>query len=152
MMPDNVTIRDFVCGDRETYVRLSELFFSSDAVLHRISEENFVRTFEQCMLGSPYLRGLMLEVGGAAAGYALLSFTWSNEAGGMCVLIEEIFVKPDFRGGGIGTAFMSFVEREYGSKARRFRLEVAPSNARAVTLYEKIGYKKLGYAQMVKNL
>ena len=33
----------------------------------------------------------------------------------------------------------------------RFRLEVEPDNIRAAALYERMGYKYLGYRQMVKE-
>jgi GNAT superfamily N-acetyltransferase len=151
-MKMDVAIRDFVEGDREEYMRMSELFFESDAVLHRSPKENAARSFEECLLGNPYLRGLMLESEMKAVGYALLSLTWSNEAGGMCVLLEEAYVLPDFRGEGIGGDLMRFVEKEYRSRARRFRLEVARSNAGAIRLYERMGYKELDYIQMVKDI
>jgi ribosomal protein S18 acetylase RimI-like enzyme len=133
-------------------MRMSKEFFSSDAVLYTVPPDNFSGTFEQCLLKNPLLRGLMLEKDGKTAGYALLSFTWSNEAGGLCVLLEEAYVLPPFRGEGIGSAFIRFTEKEYGGRARRFRLEVARSNERAIRLYERMGYKTLGYAQMTKDV
>jgi ribosomal protein S18 acetylase RimI-like enzyme len=94
----------------------------------------------------------MIETDRAAAGYALLSFTWSTEAGGLCVLLEEVYVSPRCRGEGVGSALLRFVEGEYGGKASRFRLEVAPSNAPAIRLYERMGYMRLDYLQTVKDI
>ncbi|MDR0616949.1 MAG: GNAT family N-acetyltransferase [Synergistaceae bacterium] len=147
-----MTIRDFVSGDRDEYMRMSDEFYSSEAVLHPITRDNLVSTFEQCLLGNPLLRGLMLEKDGAAAGYALLSFTWSNEAGGLCVLLEEAYIVPRFRGEGLGSALIRHVEKEYDGKARRFRLEVTQRNERAIRLYERMGFGRLDYAQMTKDI
>jgi GNAT superfamily N-acetyltransferase len=147
-----VTIRDFKRKDQDEYMRMSNEFFSSEAVLHSIPQDNFARTFEQCLLKNPLLRGLMLEKDGIPAGYALLSFTWSNEAGGLCVLLEEVYIPPRFRGEGLGSALIRYVEEEYGGTSRRFRLEVAQSNERAIRLYERMGYKRLDYVQMTKDI
>ena len=91
-----------------------------------------------------------MEKDGQPAGYALLSLTYSNEAGGLCVLLEEIYVREDFRGCGLGKEFFSWTENRY-PQARRFRLEVTASNARAAALYTRLGYKKLDYVQMIKD-
>ncbi|MDR1020375.1 MAG: GNAT family N-acetyltransferase [Synergistaceae bacterium] len=147
----DVAIRDFERGDLDEYIKMSESFFSSDAVQHPVPREYVIRTFEECIRKNPLLRGLMLEIGHVAAGYALLSFTWSNEAGGLCVLLEEAYVVPSHRGRGVGSALLRFVEGEYGGKASRFRLEVMRSNASAIRLYERMGYERLYYIQMVKD-
>ena len=62
--------------------------------------------------------------------------------------IEEIFLKPEFRGQGLGTEIMAWLEREYPA-ARRFRLEVTQVNQGAVRLYQRAGYEFLRYDQMV---
>jgi GNAT superfamily N-acetyltransferase len=147
-----IKIRDFTESDRADYFRMSKLFYSSNSVLHPAPEENFSRTFDQCVAGGPYTRGLMLLLDEEIAGYALLSFTWSNEAGGLCVLLEEAYVLPDRRGMGIGSALLRHVEKEYQGSARRFRLEVTSSNSAATRLYERMGYSRLEYLQMVKDV
>ena len=73
---------------------------------------------------------------------------YSAEVGGRCVFIEEIFLKPEFRGQGLGTEIMAWLEREYPA-ARRFRLEVTQVNQGAVRLYQRAGYEFLRYDQMV---
>lgn len=146
------TIRDFVESDLQDYLRLSREFYNTGAVLHTVPEENFTRTFDACISGSPYTRGLALMLDNELAGYALISLTWSNEVGGICVLLEEAYISPKFQGRGLGSAFLSFAEREYGERARRLRLEVTHSNERAISLYERMGYQRFDYLQMIKDL
>ena len=143
-------IRQFVEADREMFLDMAREFYHSPAVDHAVPEENFVRTFDAVLGGSPYAKGVMLEKDGVPAGYALLSLTYSNEAGGLCVLVEEVYVREQFRGCGLGKEFFAWTEARY-PEARRFRLEVTPSNERAAALYRRLGYERLDYLVMVKD-
>ena len=61
------------------------------------------------------------------------------------VQINNVAVHPDFRGKGIGEAAMRLVLKEVREKGATFAtLEVRVSNAAAVRLYEKMGFKILG--------
>jgi len=61
------------------------------------------------------------------------------------VQINNVAVHPDFRGKGIGEAAMRLVLKEVREKGATFAtLEVRVSNATAVRLYEKMGFKILG--------
>ena len=61
------------------------------------------------------------------------------------VQINNVAVHPDFRGKGIGEAAMRLVLKEVREKGATFAtLEVRVSNAAAVRLYEKLGFKILG--------
>ena len=76
--------------------------------------------------------------------YAFLTRLWSNELGGDIVFIDEIWVAPDRRGHGVGTALIEHAMgamRERGAVA--FELEVTPGNARARALYERLGFRPL---------
>ena len=133
--------------DRVLYLQMSRDFFSSDAVLHDIPEENRLRTFEALMSHSPYTACYMLTQADQTAGYALLALTWSQEAGGLVVWVEELYVRPAFRGQGLGKDFVCQLRALYPD-AVRFRLEVEPENHRAAAFYQAAGYDFLKYQQM----
>jgi len=142
--------RDFENRDRGAFLEMAEAFYASGATLHSVSRRHFERTFDEILRGSPYARGIMIEEDGRAVGYALLARTWSNEAGGTAVWVEEIYILEAFRGRGIGRKLFEFLESEYPDAAR-FRLEVHESNARAMALYRRLGYEELKYVQMVRE-
>ena len=100
---------------------------------------------------SPLLTGYGFEVEGALAGYGMVTRSYSTERGGICVWIEDIYIKPDYRGMGIGSAFLQFVEKE-NPGAVRLRLEAEPENERAMRVYQKAGFEILAYTQLVKEL
>ena len=97
------------------------------------------------------LTGYGFEVDGILAGYGMVTRSYSTERGGICVWIEDIYIKPAYRGQGIGSAFLRFVE-EANPGAVRLRLEAEPENEHAMHVYQKAGFGVLAYTQLVKEL
>lgn len=145
-------IRKMKPEDREPFCALADEFYHSGAALHAVPKENFARTFDAVMNNSPYVTGLILELDGRAAGYSLLLPTYSNEAGGMVLWIDELFVRPQFRGRGLGRELLRHVCSAYGGRVSAVRLEVTRANRRAAALYRSEGFGGLDYAQMLKKL
>ena len=85
---------------------------------------------------------------GTPCGYCLLALTWSNEAGGLCVWLEEIMVDDEKRGKGVGSRMIAAVHEKYNAAAR-YRLEVTDDNPRAAALYRLLGFEELPYRQMI---
>ena len=144
-------IRSVEPKDKDVYLNLVRDFYQSEAVLHSIPDEYIENTWEELMSSSNYVKAYILESDNQVAGYALLSFTFSQEVGGKVAWIEELFMLPEFRGQGLGKEFFAFMEANVESKVSRIRLEVEPDNNRAKRLYESLGYEDLPYVQMVKE-
>ena len=142
-------LRKITPNDREAYTALSEEFYSSDAVSHSIPVEFHKNSFDELMRSDEYIECFIFEHEGETAGYALIAKTFSPEAGGVVVWIEELYVREGFRGKGLGKAFFAYMEQNYN--VSRYRLEVEPDNVRAKKLYSALGYKKLPYEQMIKG-
>ena len=143
-------LRTITEEDRKQYLSMCEDFYASDAVDHPVSPDHFVRTFDAALSGSPFVTCLMAEREGETVGYVLLAHTWSQEAGGETVWVEELYILPQHRGKGLGTGILAQIRQRY-PKTARVRLEVCPDNIRARALYEKLGFKELNYGQMVAD-
>ena len=89
----------------------------------------------------------IIEVDGEAAGYAILSRSFSPESGSPICWIEELYIRKAYRGHGLGTKFFSSVRKEFPSA--RLRLEVEPKNTGAVALYKRLGFTPLEYVSYV---
>ena len=144
-------IRKINKSDKDIWLELTGEFYSSPAVDHSIPEEYRLTTFRELIKGSPYADAVIIECDGEIAGYALFAITFSQEAGGIAVWIEEAYIREAFRSRGLGREMFGYVEREYPFAAR-FRLEVEDDNTRAIELYTKLGYKNLPYSQMIKDV
>lgn len=147
-----MSVRNFQKTDRDAVLSMVASFYQSPAVDHPIPVENFANAFDDmCDGDSAYLRGLMVEHEGKPAGFCSLAFTYSTEAGGPVVLIEEVFILPDYQGHGLGQEVFSFIKDDYREKAARLRLEVATTNVRAIALYQRLGFEVLPYSQMINE-
>lgn len=142
-------IRPLESADRSEFLQMSQIFYASDAVLHPVDESYHERAFDELLRSQDYLMGFALLHQGQIAGYALLNKTYSREAGGIVIWIEELYVKPAYRGQGLASQFFDWLEQNV--PAARYRLEAEPDNARAIALYRRKGFSPLPYAQMVKD-
>lgn len=84
-------------------------------------------------------RALMAEWEGHPAGYAVFFGYYSTWAG-PGLYIEDVFVRPQFRGKGIGMAMLSTVAHIAVEENRRsMRWEVLDWNENAIALYKSLG-------------
>jgi len=81
---------------------------------------------------------------GVPVAVAYLSFQWTLERGGRALWVEELYVRPEHRGRGIGQRLLEAsleVGRVRG--CRSVELEVEASHARAANLYRRAGFRPL---------
>ncbi len=138
--------------DKDACSKMIEEFYQTDAVDHNIPKEYITHTIEMALSEEPYNKLIVCLHGNKYAGYCHLVFTYSCEVGGLVAIIEEIYIKKDFRGKGLGKDIFNFIHKEFDDKIKRYRLEVVEGNKEAIKLYKKLGFKELPYKQMVHDL
>lgn len=139
--------REITPADRELYYHYVDIFYHTDAVEAPVPSENYAATFDELMRSDAYLKCYIFEDEGTPCGFALLSKTFSQEAGGFSVTIEEIYIDEAHRGKGLATEFFEYL-KEIDNIAR-LRIEVEDENRGAKRLYKRMGFKLLPYLQMV---
>ena len=149
MMAMDYQIRPMTREDTATILDMMRTFYASPAVLTNGSEAIFEADVAECVGDSPYAEGYVLEADGGIVGYAMLAKSYSTEYGKRCIWIEDLYLLPDYRGLGIGSAFFAFVEKRYPDSL--LRLEVEEENTRARHVYEKCGFDVLPYMEMKKE-
>lgn len=147
-----MTVRPMQPGDFEPVLQMMLDFYASDALLIHPEESVLRRTLSDAIEAGPYVEGFVFFHGDAPAGYGMVAKSYSTEAGGPCVWIEDIYVLPQYRGQGLGTGFLQFVESRYRGWAVRLRLEAEPENEKAIWVYGNAGYEVLGYLQLIKSI
>lgn len=142
-------IRPITKEDFDEYMQMAIQFYSMPCCDHNIDKSHFVDAFEYALNDNPYARLFMLEYDSQVVGYGNISLTYSIEAGGNVVWLEELYIKPEYRSKGLGKSFFEYVYKNF--PAKRYRLEVTESNTNAIKLYKKLGYDYLDYKQMIKE-
>ena len=136
--------------DEAIFLQFTDEFYHSSAVLHPIPTAYHHATFQELMRSDAYLSCYLFEADGRPVGYALTSKTFSHEAGGIVLWLEELYLLPEYRSRGLGRALFAHLEQTSG--AARIRFEVEPDNHRAIQLYRVLGYQDLNYLQMYRDL
>ncbi|MDY3829068.1 MAG: N-acetyltransferase [Clostridium sp.] len=149
-----MVIREMTSKDIDSVLDMMRIFYNSPAVLHKASDDILKKDIEDCISDLPFIEGYIIEHNNEIAGYSMLAKSYSTEYAGICIWIEDLYIKPEYRSLGLGTQFFEFVNNKYGSSsaAVRFRLEVEPSNKQAIHIYKKCGYNELPYIEMTKEL
>lgn len=145
-------IRKFVPEDREDYIRFSTEFYNSSAVDKPVPREHFEQGFDEMMRSDVYVQGYMLVCDGNNVGYCVTMKTYSVEAGGITIWIDELFVLEEYRSKGLGRKLFKYIEENGDKKLRRIRLEVELENGRAISLYKKMGFEPAPYDGMWKTI
>jgi ribosomal protein S18 acetylase RimI-like enzyme len=95
----------------------------------------------------------LMKSKGEYIGYIVLTLHYRLESRGLSASLDEIFIRAENRGMGIGNQAMDFLKRtcrELG--VATIQLEVKSDNPEAAVLYEKAGFEKLDRAFMLATL
>ena len=149
---NELTFRPITAADETDFYTMAEEFYHSDAVLHPIPAEYHRCAFAEMMRSGQYLSGYIFTDGDNTAGFAVTNRMMQHEAGGVMVWVEDLYIRPAYRGQGLGSRFLAWLEEQLRGDAVMLRLETEPENERAQELYYRLGYENLNYLQMIKRL
>jgi len=88
----------------------------------------------------PYAKTALVYVGEEPAAFAIYFFSYSSFPGVPSLYLEDIFVRPPYRGLGVGKKLLAFLARRAGEHGcGRMEWSVLNWNASAIGFYEKLG-------------
>ena len=97
--------------------------------------------------GKARFETLMAELDGAVIGFALFFHNYSTWEG-VGIYLEDLYVKPTYRGKGVGTALMQAVAKTAQERdCARFQWQAIDFNAPAIEYYKN----KLGARERVES-
>jgi GNAT superfamily N-acetyltransferase len=82
-------------------------------------------------------------------GYSILSSYWSNEYGGLVCILDELYIKPEYRNKGKSSAFLKALYEDLTYVL--IQLEVFHDNPKAQKLYTKMGFEIIDRVFMKKQ-
>lgn len=136
-------------SDRNEVIEMMRVFYGSEAVFTNGSDEIFTSDFDNCINDNPYLEGYILDDNCTTIGYVMIAKSFSTEFGKPCIWIEDIYIKTEYRGKGIGQEVLDHIAQKFDNAI--IRLEAEEENKRAVHVYEKCGFTVLPYMEMIKH-
>ena len=90
---------------------------------------------------------------GLCIGVAYVSFIWALEHGGQAGWLEELYVVPEHRTGGVGTQLLeAVIAAATASGCAALDLEIDRDHERVRSLYERQGFSQLPRSRVVKRL
>jgi GNAT superfamily N-acetyltransferase len=139
MSPTPFEIRPAAPADVPAIVRLITELAEFEKLTHLLQLDEV--KLRQHMFGDrPVVEALVGVVGGEVVGYALFFTNFSTFLAKPGLYLEDLYVKPAHRCGGLGQALLRqlagiALDRDYG----RFEWTVLDWNADAIRFYEKMG-------------
>lgn len=89
---------------------------------------------------TPFARVILAEVEAQTAGFALYFFNYSTFLTRPGIYLEDLYVRADWRGCGVGTALLRHLAHEaVAAGCGRIEWSVLDWNATAIRFYQKIG-------------
>jgi GNAT superfamily N-acetyltransferase len=96
---------------------------------------------------------LIARDGERVLGIAVLSYLWTLEHGGQAAWLDELYVLPDQRERGTGSALLSAaLDTARAAGAIAVDLEVEASHSRVASLYLRNGFKRLSRQRFSRPL
>ncbi len=137
--------------DNAKAVRLLQAQFDEHQI--PLSAERLDRAVAR-LIEMPEHGALLLALdSGVPVGLAALSYTWTLEHGGLVAWLDELYVVPERRGQGLGTALL-VAARKVATDAgcAAIELEVDATHRRAENLYHRAGFEPLRRARWSLSL
>jgi len=135
----NVTYRDFEEKDFGALKGMVFSLYGEDPEGQTISEAKIRKTADESLARPEKLRIAMICADGAAIGYSLICFVWSNEYGGDILNIDELYIQKEYRNRRIAS---DFIKRQMDARgAVAIAVEATPSNSAAARFYGRLGFK-----------
>ncbi|HEX8281246.1 MAG TPA: GNAT family N-acetyltransferase [Chthoniobacterales bacterium] len=150
-MSSPVSITAARAEDREAIVAL----LRAQLLEHEIdTPEHALREVVNAVVDDPRHGFILLaQQDERTAGIAYVAAHLSAEHGGMIGWLEELYVRPESRGSGVGSALL----KEVASRAQQLgwnalELEVVAGHERVVPLYERCGFALLPRTRFTRML
>ncbi len=146
----NIEIREAFCSDLPVVLKLySQLGMDDGEVLDIEKAEHIFAK----MRFYPYYKLYIASMGGVIVGtFALMIMDNLGHMGARSAIIEDVVVRKDLRGQGIGRSLMDFaMERCQEKGCYKIALSSNMLRGGALRFYESLGYKKHGYSFSVET-
>ena len=146
-------IRHAQPADAEAIVPLIASYWRDDGI-EGFDEARIRKQAREFLAQPAFGQAWLAEVEGLIAGYLICTFVYSFEHGGLMAEIDELFVREDLRGQGIGRALVAQASGELPARGcHLLQMQVADGNLEAQRFYRRLDFgEKSGYRLWIRAL
>lgn len=139
-------------ADDDCIAEMCRCLYVEDPGPSPIPPENIHNTLAALRRDPDRGRAVALDIQGKALGYALLISFWSNELGGDICEVDELFVVPQCRNQGHGSALFAAISQGdlWPGPIAAIALGTTQHNVAARRLYQRLGFAEVG-ASMIRR-
>jgi GNAT superfamily N-acetyltransferase len=135
-----VTFTPADASDAETLLPLVREFYECEHIA--FDEADAREALRQILSDARLGRVWLIRYGAEAVGYIVLAFGFSLEFKGRDAFVDELFLRADFRGRGLGARALGVAAEACRAEGvRALHLEVERANATAQGVYRRFGFK-----------
>jgi GNAT superfamily N-acetyltransferase len=145
----NTLIRPALLSDIPGILTQMQEFYAGERIVYdpRHAEVALTELIRKRNLGV----ALIVLADGRPAGYCIVTFGFSLEFRGRFALLDELYIREECRGEGLGGRCLTVVEDLCRSEGiRALRLEVETANGRARGFYRRVGFQEHDRRLMTK--
>ena len=137
-----VTFKIATHSDLNTLVELMQEFYQLDSI-DLVFDEWIARNALETLLQNSHLGYVwLIQLDNLLIGYVVLTFGYSLEYRGRDSIIDELYIREDYRGQGIGTKTLEFLRETCASLGiQALHLEVGRDNSKAQLFYRRMGFE-----------
>lgn len=137
-MSVSITIRDAMREDAPLILSFIQELADYEKLLHEVvATEDNIR--DSIFGASPKAFAIIGEIGGVPTGFALCFYNYSTFQGQPGIFIEDIYVRPEYRGQGIGKMFFRHIaKRAIDEKCGRIQWSVLKWNEPSIEFYKSM--------------
>lgn len=157
---NDITVETCKLEDKQAWILLNREFMAyeiKDAEFWNNtdsnSDERFSLTFDEALKNTDLIILFMIKKKEKIIGFANLMIIFSVWSHGKSLILDDLYIKEEFRGNGIGRSIMQYIEqyaKEHGFKRLQFQSEY--TNTEAHKFYCKLGYTSESMNFYVKYL
>ncbi|MFA7660917.1 MAG: GNAT family N-acetyltransferase [Anaerovoracaceae bacterium] len=155
-----MNIRKCEAKDEKIWITLNREFMDfeiqEDGVWNNTQDEPdtiFMNTFREAVNNPELVTLFLFEQNETIMGFANLMTIYSIWAHGKALVLDDLYIREEYRGKGFGKEAMKFLVtygRIKGYKRLQFQSEF--SNASAMTFYKKLGFTPVDMHFYIKHL
>jgi len=138
-------------ADVEQLVTMMAEFYSDSP--YTLNPRRAADAFRSLLSDERLGRVWFIQSGSNDVGYVVLTFCYTMTYGGLSAVVDDFYIRPAFRGTGLGKTAMAEIRSFCESQGiRAMHVETGHDNAPALAVYRRVGFVDTGHAHLALGL